>query len=276
MTKHHKSWNFCGVGITFAGNIVGYAYNELRIRDQGNHMEHFHNEEMARLRELLRHAGEFIAYFELAESKMMDWRQSIEQQQHLQEQAIARQFLQLRTELQALQGVLTEAGIGRLRTHSDDVLKQGESCLNLLQTTGSQLLASMSVQQQEFSQLVTRSLEQLNRHSSHADEHDNRSLYNAEQFRHIASNTCEHVEKVAKETLQKSAGLWRNIQWHASALALATTFFTAFAIGLYINNEMPWEIHKKASNEREAGKALLKAWPGLSQQERNKIMQKNG
>ena len=42
-------------------------------------MEHYQEEDLVRIKELLRHTSEFIAYFELIETKMMEWRQDIEQ-----------------------------------------------------------------------------------------------------------------------------------------------------------------------------------------------------
>ncbi|MGQ3890724.1 hypothetical protein [Legionella sp. CNM-4043-24] len=242
------------------------------------HMEHFHDDEISRLRALLRHAGEFIAYFELAEAKMLAWRQDIEQQQQAQEQAVNRQLEQLRVELQDLQTVLTEAGIARLCVFSEDALKQSEAHLAALKSTGNQLIASMAAQQQEFSQLASQKLQDLQFDSAQVAAQLDKKLsgYDAEQFRRIAEETCEQVERIANDSLKSSVGLLRHFQWRASALALVTTFFTALAIGLYISNESPWEIHKNAINERLAGKALLKAWPNLSQQERNRIMQKNG
>lgn len=230
-------------------------------------MGHFHDEEMSRLRELLRHAGEFIAYFELAESKMMNWRQEIEQKYQAQEQYVARQFQSLRVELQSLQNLLSETGLARLRTSSEDILKQGESHINLLKATGNQLIGGMAEQQYAFRQLSMDCLDALDQQlASHSTQ----------ALQRIAADTCEQVEKTAVHTLQRSTSLWQRVQWRSTILALVTTVFTIFSIGLYINNELPWEIHRRAINEREAGKALLKAWPILSQEEKNKIMRRDG
>ena len=41
-----------------------------------------------------------------------------------------------------------------------------------------------------------------------------------------------------------------------------------------MSNELPWEIHQHAINERQAGKVLMQAWPMLSEEEKTKILGK--
>lgn len=43
-------------------------------------MEDVQDEDLVRIKDLLRHTGEFIAYFELIEMKMLEWRQEMQQQ----------------------------------------------------------------------------------------------------------------------------------------------------------------------------------------------------
>lgn len=50
------------------------------------------------------------------------------------------------------------------------------------------------------------------------------------------------------------------------------TILTAFIVVLYLNGELPWEMHHVAQNERQAGRMLLQVWPKLSQEEKTKIL----
>ncbi|MDP1603481.1 MAG: hypothetical protein Q8M03_09480 [Legionella sp.] len=237
-------------------------------------MENLHDKDINKLKELLRHTGEFIAYFELAESKMIAWRQDIERQSQLQEQKIAQQLQTLHSELDALQEVLTEGGLARYKRHSEEVLKQNQAHVATIQKTGQQLLGDINVQYSEFKQTMTKNLAQIEDYTEQALLRIENQLtkYDIGDFHRIACESCEQVEKVALNTIHKSSGLLRNFQWRSIALALITTLIASFAIGLYINNEMPWEIHKQVMNEREAGRALIKAWPDLSEQEQHKII----
>lgn len=237
-------------------------------------MEQLHEKDLIKIKELLRHTGEFIAYFELVESKMITWRQDIELQAQTQEQKTTRQLQSLHNDLEALQEVLTQAGIARLRLRCEEALQQGETHLATLQKTGQQLLAEMSSHQNEFREIMSTNMMILERHTELAINKINSQLatHDVDLFRRIANESCEKVEQVSSNAMQKSSGLLRNFQWRSMALAFFTTVVATLMLGMYISNEMPWEIHQQAKNEREAGRTLLKAWPLLSQQEQNKIL----
>lgn len=237
-------------------------------------MEQIHEKDLIKIKELLRHTGEFIAYFELVESKMITWRQDIELQAQAQEKKTASQLQALHDELEALQDVLTQAGLARLRIRCEEALQQGETHLTALQKTCQQLLADMTSQQQNFSQMISESLIMLETHADQAIAkiHGQLASYDIEHFRRVANDSCEQVEKASSNAIQKSAGILHNFQWRSVALAFSTTIVATFMLGMYLSNEMPWEIHQQAKNEREAGRTLLKAWPLLSQQEQNKIL----
>ncbi|WED43032.1 hypothetical protein [Legionella cardiaca] len=237
-------------------------------------MEHIQDQDIAKLKELLRHTGEFIAYFELAETKMLEWRQDIEQQAQIQQNKSQQQLQNLHNELDTLQEVLTQAGIARFRLTAEKTLKQGEEHVNSLQKVSQQLLDEMTNGFQELNKLLEKSLSQIEQYTVRAierlDEHF--TQYDVHHFRRIANESCEQVERVAQNAVIKSQGLLGRFQWRAASLALCTTIITAFAIGFYVSNELPWEIHQQAKNEREAGKVLIKAWPTLTQEEKAKIL----
>ncbi|CEK12105.1 hypothetical protein [Legionella hackeliae] len=237
-------------------------------------MEHLQDQDIAKLKELLRHTGEFIAYFELAETKMLEWRHDIDQQAQIQQNKAQQQMQNLHNELEALQDVLTQAGIARFRLSAEKILKQGEDNLNNLQKVCQELLDEIANKQQELSKFLEKGISQLEQYTLRAierlDEHF--TQYDIHHFRRIANESCEQVERVAQNAVIKSQGLLGRFQWRAASFALITTIITAFAMGFYVSNELPWEIHQQAKNEREAGQVLMKAWPTLTQEEKAKIL----
>ncbi|STX27623.1 Uncharacterised protein [Legionella beliardensis] len=237
-------------------------------------MEQLHDSDLIKLKELLRHAGEFIAYFEVAESKMIAWRQELETHSQIQEKKINHQLQNLQQELEALQEVLTQAGIARLRLSLEQALKDGEEHIALLQKTGQTILNDIQIQQQEVNKIIAAGLNHMEQYTVQALTRINNQLadYDVDHFRRVASESCMQVEKVATVTMRKSANLLKAFQWRSIALALVTTFLTAFAISLYVSSETPWESHQHALNERQAGRALMKIWPQLSHQEKDKIL----
>lgn len=165
-------------------------------------MERINEQELERLKKLLSQTSEFIAYFELADSKMLQWRQDIEFQASIQ-------------------------------------LK---------------LLRQMNQHQQELARLTQQTISRLEEQST---------------------QTIANVEDTALNTLLKSEKTLKKYHWHSILLPLLTTLLTTFALGLYMSDEYPWEVHQHALNERGAGVVLMNAWPKLTQQEKTKILSVN-
>lgn len=108
-------------------------------------MEHLQQDEVTRLKELLQHTSEFIAYFELAETKMHAWRQDIEQQSlHLQKQ----------------QELLTDS-LAQIEKQHERTLEQVNTLLNQYDPQSFQDLASQGYEQ--VKQVAENSLQQSNK-----------------------------------------------------------------------------------------------------------------
>ncbi len=135
---------------------------------------------------------------------------------------------------------------------------------------------SSHLQQQleEFKLLTGQSLTKLDEHEREVKQNisDYLSQYDLHQFQHVANESCEQVKKTAQDAISKSQKLLHTFQIRFNFFAVLTTILTAFIMVLYLNGELPWEMHHQAKNEREAGKVLLQIWPKLSQEEKNKIL----
>jgi hypothetical protein len=233
-------------------------------------MEHSQEDDLVRVKELLRHTGEFIAYFELAETKMIEWREEMEQQatrltQHSQ---------RLQNELASLQDLLSQAGTTRFRVLAEKALSQGELQLQIMENSCNQFTENFQEQQEQLELLTAQCITKIEQHCSKATQAIATQLakYDAHQFHRIANESCDHVERVANDAVNKSNKLLRLFQMRFSLVAVFTTVLTAFVIVLYLNGELPWEMHHKAINERHAGKVLLQAWPNLTLEEKTKIL----
>ncbi|AHE65705.1 hypothetical protein Loa_00114 [Legionella oakridgensis ATCC 33761 = DSM 21215] len=233
-------------------------------------MEHMDEQDILRLKELLRRTGEFIAYFEFAETKMMEWRQDIELRASSHQQQFQERLCSLQTELNSLQEIFTQAGLARFRLTAENALKQGKEYLTAMQQIEQQILTHLSNNQKQLSKFCEQAVTEINQHTMHALERiDNQlSQYDPQHFHRIANESCEQVAKSANHVILKSDKLLRMFQWRTVALAFLTSLLTAFSIGLYISDEFPWEIHQHAMNERGAGKMLMNAWSKLSYQEK--------
>jgi uncharacterized protein YukE len=237
-------------------------------------MESLDEQDVIKLKNLLQHTGEFIAYFELVDSKMIEWRHDIERRAQAQQQQFQQQLQALQGELGSLQEMFTSAGIARFRLTADNALQQGQDYLNAMQDTKSDILKQIDDFKSDFASLSEHSVNSLNNHTikSLASIDEQLGHYDHRQFSRIANESCLYVEKSANNAIARSNKLLRMFQWRSVVLTFATSLLTAFALGLYLSDELPWEIHQHVMNERGAGKLLMSAWPNLSQQEKNKII----
>jgi hypothetical protein len=237
-------------------------------------MEQHPDNDLARVKELLRHTGEFIAYFELAETKMMDWRAEIEQKA----QQLQHYLSTVHNELTTITDLLTHTGITQFRSITEKALSQGEANLQLLEQKCDQITHNFQQQQEQLKGLTENCLDKIESRfllTSQAIANQ-LSKYDVHQFHRIASESCDHVERVAQDAVNKSNKLLGLFQFKAGFFAIFLTFLTAFIIVLYLSDELPWEMHHQAMNERQAGKVLLQAWPNLTQEEKAKILNDNG
>ena len=92
-------------------------------------MEQTDKEDIAHIKNLLRHTSEFIAYFEVAENKMQEWRS------HLEDQTaqLEHQRQLINNELVSINSTLSEAGVTRFRITAEHILLQGEAHLKALE-----------------------------------------------------------------------------------------------------------------------------------------------
>jgi hypothetical protein len=237
-------------------------------------VEHFQDDDIARVKELLRHTGEFIAYFELAETKMIAWREEMEQQ----EARLTHHSQRLQNELASVHDLLSQAGTTRFRVIAEKALSQGETQLKILENSCNQFTENFQDQQEQLELLTQQCIIRIEQQSTKATQAIAEQLakYDAQHFHRIANESCDHVERVAKDAVSKSNKLFQVFQMRFGLFAVFTTMVTTFVIVLYLSGELPWELHHKAVKERHAGKVLLQAWPNLTLEEKSKILNDEG
>lgn len=231
-------------------------------------------EEIIRLKTLLERSSEFIAYFELAEKKMQQWLLNIERNHQQQLNECLQKSEQLKEQAIALNEMLSQTGIQQFRQSVHQALNQGEKQLQSLYSKGDAILKTIKTQFEYFEQYTNKSLQQIESSSLQAIEifHTELSKYDATQFHRIADESCMHIQEFAQDAVKKNRKILKSFQWRFLLLVILTTLLTTFVVGLYVADELPWEMHKQAMSERQAGRLLLSAWQDLSQQERQKIL----
>lgn len=208
-------------------------------------MEPPQDDDIIRIKQLLHHTGEFIAYFERVDMSLMEWRAEIEQHSYLLQEYAKN----LQNQLAYTQNLLSQSGVAQ----SEATTQQLQEKIEIMTQNGLEKIDYYMIKATEA--IAT----QLSRYDVH-------------EFHRIASESCDYVAETANDAMAKSKKLLKRFHLKNTVLALFATIITAFIIALYLSGEFPWEMHDHAVNERYAGKMLLQAWPKLSQEEKNKIL----
>ena len=59
---------------------------------------------------------------------------------------------------------------------------------------------------------------------------------------------------------------------HNLSMIFTVTLLASMMMGLYLNDEWPWEYHNDVVQERQIANAVLQAWPNLSKRDRQLIL----
>lgn len=232
-------------------------------------MERQDDKDLIKIQELLRRTGEFIAYFELAETKMLEWRQTIEQREAALNANIEAHFVNLEKMMTTLENAFTQAGVARFRIQSLELLEQGQAHLNAISQVERKLLLKLTAQQRTLHDLSEKSIQQMTTHTHHAllafDE--KLSAMDALNLKLKNNDAMLEIKTSEPQTIKQSP----KKAWHTTFKTIAASLLAALAVGLYLTDEYPWEIHQHAKNERTAGQLLKGAWPKLTQLEKEKI-----
>lgn len=222
------------------------------------------------MNELAQQHVEFIAYFELAESKMSEWQQAMD----LQAVSLLALSERWQNELNQAHKLFTQTGIEQLQELISKTVHQSSNQLAQLQQIHTQFTQHCARHQEQLKAQTLHSIELIDKHCKQSvlDISSHLAKFDANQFHRIASESCDHVERVARDAVYKSNKLLNSVQLRFGFVATLITLLTAFIVVFYLSDELPWEMHHQAMEERQAGKVLLQAWPNLNQAEKNKIL----
>lgn len=230
-----------------------------------------------RFKELLRRTGEFIAYFEIAEGKMITWKNDIESSFSEHKVHVKTQLESIKVQCDAMNETMTEVGAARWRIAAESALSEGQQHLNELKTVCNQHIKQCQTQQVQLSQIAKNNLSEIKKAETLITAKINNVIkrLNLEEIRELAEHSRDLIEESAHTAVNQHQKLLKQFRLKTISLVFAVVMLTSAGMGLYLNDEMPWEIHKHAKQERMAGKALIHAWPGLTQDIKDKLISSN-
>lgn len=234
----------------------------------------FSDNETAKFREALKRMGEYIAYLEVAEQKMVSWQNNIDDKIQQHEHWLSSQINDIHQTIGELQGVMTEAGVARWRIAAEANLKQGNEHLIAIKSATENHLAALNKNNEDFSKRVNKSFERLDRASAYMIKNISEAIgsFRINDFQQYTEQSCQVIEHTARGVIYH---LKRMLKWfHLKnvGMALGISLLVSLAMSIYISGKMPWENHKEAAAQRSAGEALINAWPSLPDTEKDIIL----
>lgn len=95
--------------------------------------------------------------------------------------------------------------------------------------------------------------------------------FNADELSRTVENNCELLLQQAQYSFKQVNQWMRRFHLKSVALVLSVTLVVSMIMGLYMNNEWPWETHTKVMQERNLAQAVLSTWPLLSMNDQEQI-----
>lgn len=228
-----------------------------------------------KLKEMMKRMGEFIAYFEVAEEKMSQWKRDVEQSIQDNQVTLNEQLDDIREVANELRDVMTEAGVARWRLAAESALQEGKDHIKTLESTSKNHLDNIHAANEEFNKLAKKSFDRLDRASAYTIKNISEAVssFRINDFQRMAEQSCELVQETSASAISRLRDLVKWFHWKNLGLAFAITIFATITVGLYLSDEMPWEIHKQVVAQRNVGQAVLSAWHDLQETDKELILQ---
>lgn len=226
------------------------------------------------LKQLSKRAATFIAQFEVAQEKVEHWQQTISDIISEQNNRLQSQLVSIEQQSTALSEMMTDTGAARFRVAAEKSLQQGREHINAIDSLFQGQQKNFEIQQKKLDNTVSTHMQEMEKAENRVSRKIQNFLaqLNVEEMRELADTSRIAIEKTSADAILQSSRQLRWFNWKHFAFVITAIAFNTLVLTMYLNDEMPWETHQHASQERVAGKALMHAWPSLPEASKQKIL----
>ena len=208
--------------------------------------------------------AEFTALYETALENMAAREQASRNYLNESMQSFNEQISHIRAVLSDFEDIMTQAGAARWRLAAESAMRQGEQHAHTIAQATKHL-------QQVINQSCGR-IDQVTIGAASRVADAAKSL-RIEDMKRLTEESTQKVNRLSNHAIQRLQRSIKYLHWEKFAIAVSVALVVGIVGGLFMNDELPWETHKKVALERSLGQTLIKAWPNLSDAERQHIQQ---
>lgn len=84
-----------------------------------------------------------------------------------------------------------------------------------------------------------------------------------ENFKRVSQQSCRQIEKSASRAISTLQQFSKQMAWKNLLMVTVAAITASIFSSWYLTDQYPWETHRSNVEERQAGKALIQAWPNL-------------
>ncbi len=216
-----------------------------------------------RLNYIVTHMADFMALYEAAEDRLSKREETMLKRFQEYEHCINEYINSIHGSLHEFEQVLTQAGVSRWRLAAESALKEGREHAD-----------KITASTEEFRQLASDTCERLDRATSYTVKGVSEAVssFRVADFRELTEECVDKVSGVSNKAVRNISRVTKWFYWRKLAMVFSFTLIVAVVMGLYINDEWPWERHKEVVLERNVGAAAIQSWQQLSSADKQVIL----
>lgn len=205
--------------------------------------------------DIARKLAELIATYEIAVDKMIIREKDMEECFQANERYVNEQLDKINVMLNDIKELMSEAGAARWRKSAEFMLRQGKEHIKHLNTTSLAIGKTLKDSVEEFDRIGGNAVKKIN---------ETVSVFHINDLKPWIDKSVTQINELSVSALNQIYSVIKWFHWKNLLLVLGLSLMIVIIMGLYINDEWPWEMHANVIKQRAAGQALMSVWPQLS------------
>ncbi len=167
------------------------------------------------------------------------------------------------TDIHSFRSIMSRTGFHEWRQESERFAQQTSHELQILSNTYQQVKAS-----------VMQGCESLQHASMNTVKTVAKlvSSFRGNDFKRVTDKHTDELKEISQANLSQIEHAVHRFHWKNLTMVVIITLIVSFLTSVYIDGELPWQMHRQIVREREAGKALTHDWTKLSQADQKTII----